>query len=247
MGIFGFKKKEAVDEELQTKALLESNRKKILNDSSRFDVRESYKELRTNITFSLSKKGCKKILITSSVAHEGKSTTSANTAICFAETGARVLLIDCDLRKPNLGNLFGEPKSSGLSNVLVNEVEVSDVIYHSKYTNLDLVFAGNIPPNPTELLSSDSMGDIIKELEKKYDYIFFDTPPVNIVTDAVLVSKFTDGVVVVSRQNYTEKKLLGQSINRLRFVNAKIIGVVLNDVELSKASYGKYGGYNTYE
>jgi Mrp family chromosome partitioning ATPase len=91
------------------------------------------------------------------------------------------------------------------------------------------------------------MGDIIKELEKKYDYIFFDTPPVNIVTDAVLVSKFTDGVVVVSRQNYTEKKLLGQSINRLRFVNAKIIGVVLNDVELSKASYGKYGGYNTYE
>jgi capsular exopolysaccharide synthesis family protein len=245
MGLF--KKKEIIDEETQKKTILENNRKRLVNEKTSFDVKESYKELRTNITFSLTKKGCKKIMVTGSVASEGKSTTCVNTAITFGEVGSRILLIDCDLRKPNVGKLFNIPKGKGLSNVLVGEVEVEDVIHQSEYPNLDVIFAGNIPPNPTELLSSDTMKSVIDELCKKYDYIFFDTPPVSIVTDAVLLSKMVDGVVVVSRQNYTERKLLAQSIEKLNFVGAKIIGIVLNHVEVSKKSYGKYGGkYASY-
>jgi capsular exopolysaccharide synthesis family protein len=245
MGLF--KKKEVIDEETQKKTVLENNRKRLVNEKTSFDVKESYKELRTNITFSLTKKGCKKIMVTGSVASEGKSTTCVNTAITFGEVGSRILLIDCDLRKPNVGKLFNIPKGKGLSNVLVGEIEVEEVIHQSEYPNLDVIFAGNIPPNPTELLSSDNMKSVVDELCKKYDYIFFDTPPVSIVTDAVLLSKMADGVVVVSRQNYTERKLLAQSIEKLNFVGAKIIGIVLNHVETSKKSYGKYGGkYASY-
>jgi capsular exopolysaccharide synthesis family protein len=245
MGLF--KKKETVDEEQQKKILLENNRKRLVKSDTAFDVKESYKELRTNIMFSLSKKGCKKIMVTGSVASEGKSTTCTNVAITFAEVGSKILLVDCDLRKPNLGNLFNKKKEKGLSNVLVNETELNDVIFHSDYTNLDVIFAGNIPPNPTELLSSDTMSYVVDELSKRYDYIFFDTPPVSIVTDAVLISKLMDGVVMVSRQNYTERKMLSQSIDKLCFVGAKIIGIVLNDVDSSKVGYGKYGGkYSSY-
>jgi capsular exopolysaccharide synthesis family protein len=245
MGLF--KKKEIIDEEQQKKIILENNRKRLVNKKTAFDVKESYKELRTNIMFSLSKKGCKKIMVTGSVESEGKSTTCANVAITFAEMGSRILLIDCDLRKPNLNNLFDKLKMRGLSNVLVNEAELSEVIFHSDYTNLDVIFAGNIPPNPTELLSSDTMKYVVDELGKKYDYIFFDTPPVSIVTDAVLLSKLMDGVVMVSRENYTERKMLNQSIGKLNFVGAKIIGIVLNDVDSSKTGYGKYGGrYSAY-
>ncbi len=243
--MFGKKK---IDVNEQKKMAAETNRKRLLNDDTSFDVKEAYKELRTNIMFSLPGDGCKKVLSTSSVAAEGKSTTNVNLAITVAETGAKVLLIDCDLRRPNIARLMSQKGDKGLSNVLINDCTLKSAIVKTKYTNLDVMFSGKIPPNPAELLSSDKMKEVVAELSTQYDYIFFDTPPINLVTDAALISSLADGVIIVSRQYVTERKLLLQAIEKLKFVNAKIIGVVLNDVVSSKAGYGGYKkyGYGKY-
>lgn len=235
-----------VNVEEQKKMALELNRKRLLNEKTRFDVKEAYKELRTNIMFSLPGGGCKKILLTSSVASEGKSTTNMNLAITVAETGAKVVLVDCDMRRPNIARLLGEKGDMGLSNVLVNDCTVKSAVHKTKYNNLDVLYAGKIPPNPAELLSSDKMKELVDTLSAEYDYIFFDTPPINLVTDATLISSLADGVVLVSRQFVTERKLLLQAVEKLKFVNAKIIGVVLNDVGMLKSGYGAYGKYKRY-
>lgn len=240
MGIFKLKKKESADAHQLKKQKIEADRKRIYNDNFRFDVKESYKDLRTNIIFSLSKKGCKKILLTSSIASEGKSTTCLNTAIAFAEMGAKILVIDCDMRKPNVANIMNQNNDIGLSNILVNEVDADKAIKHTDFKTLDLITAGNIPPNPTELLSSENMQALVDALSTRYDYILFDTPPVNLVSDAVIISKIVDGVVVVSKQNFTEKKFITDTINKLRFADAKIIGIVFNGVESAKTGYGNY-------
>lgn len=244
-----FNRKKTDENELK-RNMLEANRKRLLNQNTGFDVKESYKELRTNIMFSIPGEGCKKLLITSSVASEGKSTTNMNLAITVAETGAKVLLIDCDLRRPNIARLLGEKGDKGLSNILVNNCTVKSAVYNTKYPNLDVIFAGKIPPNPAELLSSEKMKETVERLSEEYAYIFFDTPPINLVTDAALISSLADGVVIVSRQFVTERKLLSQAVEKLKFVNAKIIGIVLNDVSMAKAGYGNYKrkyGYGYYK
>ncbi len=251
MKLFSFKK-DTTDAVVETKKTTEENRLRLLSKKTRFDIKESYKELRTNIMFSLTKKGCKVIAVTSSIASEGKSTTCFNTAITFAETGAKVLVIDCDMRRPNVAKLLDSKIEKGLSNILVGESTVEQVLIHSDYEGLDVITAGNIPPNPTELLTSDNLITTIENLKEKYDYIFLDTPPVTIVTDAVLLSKVSDGFVVVVRQTKAEKKMLTDAVSKLRFVDAKIIGFVFNGVVVSKTGYGyykksyKYSRYSTY-
>jgi capsular exopolysaccharide synthesis family protein len=245
--LFNLFNKSKTNSDEERKAVVEANRKKLINDSTSFDVRESYKELRTNIMFSLTGEGCKKVLLTSSVASEGKSTTNLNLTITFGEMGAKVILIDCDLRRPNVARLLNEKGDRGLSNILVNDCTVKSAIFKTKYQNLDVIFAGKIPPNPAELLSSDRMRSLVEELSKEYDYIFFDTPPINLVTDAALISSLTDGVVLVSRQFVTERRLLAQAVEKLKFVQAKIIGVVLNDVTSNKVGYGGYKKYGYYK
>lgn len=245
-------KKKTIDTTLETKKSTEENRLRLLSKDTRFDVKESYKELRTNVMFSLTKQGCKIIAVTSSIASEGKSTTCFNTAITFAETGAKVLVIDCDMRRPNVAKLLNIKNDKGLSNILVGESTVEQVLVHSVYDGLDVITAGNIPPNPTELLTSDNVEITLEKLKEKYDYIFLDTPPVTIVTDAILLSKNVDGFIVVVRQTRAEKKMLTDAVGKLRFVNAKIIGFVFNGVVVSKSGYGyykknyKYSKYSTY-
>jgi len=214
-------------------------KEKILSDKTGFQVREAYKSLRTNIIFSLPQDGCKKICVTSSIASEGKSTNSLNMAITFAETGAKVLIIDCDLRRPNISHLLDKPSYPGLSNVLVGLNKLDEVIQDSGYKNLDVIFSGNIPPNPAELLGSDRMGNIIETLSEKYDYIFFDTAPVNIVTDTTILAKWMSGIVLVVLQNSTDKDTVEEAVKQLEFVGAKILGFVLNGVV-----YGSNGSYN---
>lgn len=237
MSIFKKKSRNAT-EELDKR--LRDNAKRLLNENTAFDVRESYREMRTNVMFSVTGEGSKVIAVTSSVASEGKSTTNFNLAITFAEMGARAIIIDCDMRRPNVGRLVGMHKKKGLSNYLINDAKLEDVIYKTEYDNLDVLLAGSIPPNPTELLASESMIKLIDKLKEEYDYVFLDTPPVTIVTDAAVISKFVDGIIIVSRQFISEKPLLKDAINKLKFVEAKIIGVVLNDVS---ANNGGYGGY----
>lgn len=219
---------------------LRDDKKRLLDEKARFDVKESYKELRTNVMFSLTSDGCKKIAVTSSIASEGKSTTCFNLAITFAETGARVLVIDCDLRRPNIGKLLDKTKEDGLSNALIKMDIFESVIHKSPYDNLDVIFAGKIPPNPTELLSSKAMEDIMERLSLKYDYIFLDTPPITAVTDAAVVSKIVDGMIIVVRQGVAEKPMIIDAVNKLEFVNAKIIGLVLNGVNVGGGNYGYY-------
>lgn len=212
----------------------------LLDDNSRFDIKEAYNELRTNIIFSIPKKDCKVICITSSMASEGKSTVSVNNAVTFAKSGKKILLIDCDLRKPNVANILKMKNKKGLSEVLVETESAQNVINKNVFENLDVMFAGSIPPNPVELISSDNMEKLINNLKKDYDYIFIDTPPINVVTDAAIVSRLTDGVIMVARQNVAEKKLFTEAINKLEFAKAKIIGVVLNGVDNFKEEYYKY-------
>ncbi len=209
----------------------EDIREKILNSKSTFHVREAYKVLRTNVIFSLpSSDACKKIIITSALASEGKSTNCLNLAITFAEMDAKVLIIDCDLRRPNLARLLDVANAPGLSNYLVGLNSCEEIVHKSSYNNLSYITAGNIPPNPVELLSSDNMARLIERLEKEFDYIFFDTPPVNLVIDTVVVSKYVHGIVMIALQNSTDKEAIRYSLNQLKFAGAKVLGFVLNGV-----------------
>ena len=165
-----------------------------------FQIKESYKKARTNIAYSIVKKGCKMVSITSSSKSEGKTITAVNIAIALAQqVDTRVLIIDCDLRRPRIQSVL-----EGITNYLNFECEVSDIVYTSKLDNLDAICCGTIPPNPSELLSSDNMKELIKELSKQYDYIIFDTPPIGVVIDALPIIKQTDGVVVIVRDNVTD-------------------------------------------
>ena len=240
-------------------------KEKVLSADTTFQVREAYKTLRTNVIFSLPQEGCKRICVTSSIASEGKSTNCLNLAITFAETGAKVLIIDCDLRRPNISKLLGKKSYPGLSNVLVGLNKIDEVIQDSGYKNLDVIFSGNIPPNPAELLGSDRMGEVIEELSEKYDYIFFDTAPVNIVTDTTIIAKWMSGIIMVVLYNSTDKDTIEESIKQLEFVGGKILGFVLNGVvygnngsykynykrsnykyrRYNYRSYGSYGGYGS--
>ena len=213
-------------------------REKVLNAESSFYIREAYKTLRTNITFSMPREGSKKFLVTSSLAAEGKSTNCINIAITFAETGAKVCIIDCDLRRPNIHRLFDENAAPGMSNYLVGMASIDEVIRHARQSNLDYICAGDIPPNPAELLGSEKFVQLIGELEKKYEYIIVDTCPVNIVTDTAILSKVIPDVIMVALQNSTEKDALRDAVNQLEFAGAKIIGFILNGVE-----YTYKGGY----
>ena len=221
----------------------------LLSDTSPFPVKEAYKSTRTNIIFSLTEEGCKKIIVTSSFPKEGKSTTCANLAITFAQTGIRVLIIDSDIRKPRMHKMFGATHNIGLTNVLSGSSTLDEAIIHTKYENLDLLIAGHIPPNPAEMLSSQAMDNLLDLLSQKYDYIFIDTPPVNVVTDTIVLSKKVSGVFMVVRMGITDHKALKVAVSKLEFANAKPLGFILNDVHMDndiyKYNYRKYT-YKTY-
>lgn len=224
---------------------------RVLSEDSPFFVKEAYKALRTNLVFSLTETGGKIILFTSPCAAEGKSTNCLNTAITFAETGAKVCVVDCDLRKPNLARLNNEKGNPGISNVLVNLNSLDEVIRKSKYPNLDFIYSGNIPPNPAELLVSGKMDKTLEELAGKYDYVFMDTPPINVVTDTTLLVGRANGVLLVVRQGETTKDDISDALQQLEFVKAKVLGVLFNDFKLEQKSRysrknGKYGRYYTY-
>ena len=216
-----------------------SQQDRVLNQKTDFFVKEAYKALRTNLIFSLPDKGGKVVLVTSACAGEGKSLNCMNVAISFAETGAKVCVVDCDMRKPNIARLNNEKGSPGLSNVLVHINDLDDVIKRSAYPNLDLIFSGDIPPNPAELLTSSKMDEVFDTLVSRYDYVFIDTPPVNVVTDVSLLAGKANGVLLVVRQGQTTKEDLADAIHQLQFIKTRILGVLLNDVKVAgrKKSY----------
>ncbi len=210
---------------------------------NRFSVVEAYKTIRTNLQFSFANKTGNVVIVTSTLPRDGKSTVVANISVAFAQTGMKVLIIDCDMRKPRINKFFNVPSAPGLSNLLAGLSQLSDTIQKTDYKNLSIIASGLLPPNPAELISGAAMDGLIRRLRGEYDVIIVDTPPVNIVSDAVVATKFADGVVIVARHAVTTHPDLGKAIKSFEFVNAKIYGIVLNAVDYAKI-YGKhYGGY----
>lgn len=224
-----------------------AQRRYILNKKSNFFVQEAYKTLRTNVRFFLPGEGCKKFCVTSSHAGEGKTITILNLAISFAQTGQKVLLIDADLRRPSLARLLVENATPGLSNVLAGLCTEDEAIRAGCCPDLDIMFSGEIPPNPSELLGSDRMQQMIHRLSERYDYILLDTPPVGIVSDTCNVGDLVDGVLFVVRQNQTEKDLVARSVQQLEMSGAKLMGFVMNGMEPSNGKKYKYNYRYGYE
>ena len=213
-----------------------------------FRVVESYKTLRTNILFSVPavEGRSRRFMFTSSNPGEGKSTVSANTAITFAQqTDVKVLLIDADLRKATAHKYFGLPSKKGLSNYLSGQNELSECIQKVPgMDNLYLMASGLLPPNPSELLAGKQMEVLFEELDKMFDVVIVDTPPVNVVADALSICKFVDGVTLVSTDNKTRYTDLQEAVKLLKIADAKILGIVLNKARQSNyRSRQKYSNY----
>lgn len=221
----------------------------LINKSASFEFIEAYKSLRTNLQFASINSEIKKIIVTSSIPGEGKTTIALNLAISLAENGQKVLLVDTDFRKPQLHKYLKleNNKIGGLTTSLAGLSHIENCIAHFSDLGINVLIAGPIPPNPTEILSSQKMEELIKYLSGQYDYIIFDTPPVSVVTDAAVLSRLCDGVIFVLRQNYTTHEIANIAKQNLEMVNAKILGCVFNAFKVNKKnkSYKKYGySYN---
>lgn len=218
-----------------------AQRRQILNKNSSFPIQEAYKSLRTNIRFAIRGDGCKKICITSATAGEGKSITLLNLAISIAESGQKVLLIDADMRRPAIARLLVEKPAPGLSNILAGLTMAEEAVRKDIYPNLDIIFSGDVPPNPSEILSTTEMAVLIEKMSNVYDYVLVDTPPVGVVSDACLVANLLDGVLLLVRQGRTKKEQVKRAVKNLQLTGARILGYVLNGtIEEQKDSYGYY-------
>ena len=202
---------------------------------------ESYRILRTNIMYSSFDKKIKRILVTSSEPAEGKSTTSGNLALAFAQDEKKVILIDCDLRKPSLHKKFRISNNRGLSDVIIDRDKLNKCI-QKRTEYLDILTAGKIPPNPSEMLGSQAMSSLLDELSNLYDVIILDSPPVLAVTDAQILSTKVDGTLLVVRAEKTKKDTVLAAKGVLDKVNANILGTVLNGGDKNKDNYYYYYG-----
>lgn len=205
-------------------------------------ISEQYRTIRTNIQYAMVDRDLKTLVITSSGPSEGKSTTSANLAIVFANSGKRVLLIDADMRKPTVAKTFSLDNIRGLSTLLGSrETVLHQVVQSSGVDNLFLMTSGPKPPNPSELLDSRRMKELMEELKQQYDLIIFDMPPVVAVTDAQIVSSKSDGTILVVRENVSKRDSLLKAKSLLELVDANILGVVYNGSK-NIADQGYYYG-----
>ncbi|MBE6682873.1 MAG: CpsD/CapB family tyrosine-protein kinase [Ruminococcaceae bacterium] len=225
-----------------------SNTEKTLHKNLGFSAIEQYKLLRTNLTFTLpADLKCAVIGVTSSIRGEGKSTTAVNLSYVLAESGKRVLLIDGDLRIPSVAKKMNIKGAPGLTNLLMGFESQRFADFKSNILdNWYIMPAGDLPPNPSELLSSHRMELVLQTLSESFDYIIVDLPPVNIVSDALAISKYIDGMVVVIREEYTEKKELEHCMRQLTLSNVKVLGCVMNESDNNKGAYGKYKKYGRY-
>ena len=205
-------------------------------------IAEAYRGIRTSIEFSNLDKNLQVITVTSSMQNEGKSTVLANLAVSFANLDKKVLIMEGDLRNPSVHRMFNISNIKGLTDILLQNKVFADCVHCTDVKNLHVLTCGAIPPNPSEMLSSKKIRDFIKSLREYYDYIFIDAPPIGIVTDAGIISTFTDGCIFVVGAGDADIEMAKVSKERLEKVGANILGVVLNKFESSGAS----GYYNYY-
>ena len=201
---------------------------------------EAYRSLRSNIEYSSFDDEYRVIVVTSSVPGEGKSTTSGNLAIALAQSGNSVLLVDCDMRKPSIHKKFKISNAAGTAELLLRK-RLFEEVANKHNENLTIITAGKIPPNPSEMLASRAMTAFIEEMKKEFKYIILDTPPLQAVTDAQVLSTKADGVLLVVKAGSTKKDAVLNSVDLIEKVHGKVIGTVLNGVENKKNNYYYYG------
>ncbi|MFD1359112.1 CpsD/CapB family tyrosine-protein kinase [Fictibacillus halophilus] len=221
-----------------------TQRSLIAHNNPKSPISEQYRTIRTNIQFASVDKEFKTLMVTSSGPGEGKSTTAANLAVVLAQQGKRVLLIDGDLRKPTVHYTFKVSNIYGVTNVLTRQMPLKDTVVKTKIPDLDVLPSGPVPPNPSELINSKSMDNLIEEAQGFYDYILFDTPPVLAVTDGQLLSSKVDGVILVVSSGKTEVEAAVKARDLLLHAKAKVIGTVLNAKDISNDNYYYYYGAN---
>ena len=237
MGLFGRKHKHRhhnFDSNVQTVS-------KTLHQNLEFTATEQYKLIRANLDFTIPvDEKCPVIGVTSSMRGEGKSTTSINLSYVFAEKGSKVLLIDGDLRIPSVAKKLEIESTPGLADMLRSKgTQISDIKPYL-LDNWYVLPSGDIPPNPSELLGSRRIDKLLKKLREEFDYIIIDLPPVNIVSDAISISNLITGMIVVIREDYTEKKELERCFRQLKLSNVKVLGCVMNEARSGSGAYGKY-------
>ena len=222
---------------------------KLTDKSVPFNIVESYKSIRTNISFALSTVDKKIFAVSSANPREGKSTTSSNIAIALAQGANKILLIDADMRKAVQHKVFGLKNKKGLSSAISKMCNLEECIHKDVMENLDVMTAGPVPPNPSELLASDNMGAILEKLSEEYSRILIDTPPVNVVTDAMELAKYISGIVVVLRYGVTTNEDAEDAIKKIEFAKMNMLGFIMNDIKMKKSGYysSKYKGKYYYK
>lgn len=211
-----------------------------------FAVTEAYKSIRTNLLFLLRKEFGNVLAVTSANVGEGKTTTALNLAIAFSQLGKKVLLIDADLRRPTVYQKAKIPNDAGLSNVIAGFDSFETAVNHVR-EDLDILTAGKVSPYSSELLGSETFKELLDKLKGEYNYIIIDTPPINVVSDGLVVSALTDGLLFVVREKFTVKDEIAKAISAAEFANIKVLGAILNGTNGKHSSrYGKYG-YSKYQ
>jgi capsular exopolysaccharide synthesis family protein len=212
---------------------------------TRSPIAEAYRAFRTSLLLA-SASSPKVIVITSTFAREGKTTTSVNLATVLAQMGKPVLLIDADLRRPRLQKVFRGKMNLGLVNYLAANIAIEDVIQETQVTNLSVILSGPTPPNPSELLASDRMKHLIHEIRAKFAYVIFDSPPVMAVTDSIVLAASSDGVVLCVHGGQTPRDIVQRAAERLRQSNIVVLGAILNNLDLQQYGYSFKKSYYDY-
>ena len=220
----------------------------LLNENTSFDVTEAFRNLKASLSVSMpAKQGGTVITITSSYPEDGKTTVTANLALMFAMSDAKVVLIDADIRKGRIAKYFKEKTSTGLSDYLSGLVSLDEVLHCTSINEkLSFIPCGTHSPKPYELLESDKMIQLLDELKEKFDYIVIDTPPVLLVSDALAIAPKTDGTVLVCRHNLSYVSDMQRSLSTLNFAKANVLGIVVNDYRAPQGKGYGYGGYHGY-
>jgi len=226
---------------------------KLISQDTPFAITESFKQLRTNLCYSIAAEKCPVFAITSDFSGAGKSLISANLAITFAQLGKKTLLVEGDLRCPDFKHIFKVANAKGLSELLSGNVESNDeALTDVGYENMSVIFSGRIPPNPSELLGSERMRELVSEWSGEYDVVILDLPPVFEVADAGVMSTLVSGYVLVARSDHSDTTALGSAVDNLRRVKGNICGFVINDMNMKMGAlnaahkYGKYSKYAKY-
>ena len=215
----------------------------IVNTKPKSPISESYRSIRTNIQFANLDKNLQTIMVTSPTAGEGKTTTLSNVALAMADAEHRVLIVDCDMRKPRIHKVFEISNTYGMAEILLHGGDYKKALNPTSNENLYIITAGKIPSNPSELLYSNAMKNLIQNLKKDFEYIFIYAPPVVPVTDAVIMSNYVDGVILVCASGVIEIELAQKAKESLENVNANILGVVLNKINTKNDKYSSYYYY----